>query len=156
MNSKVKVVGDPTTNTVIVQSKNNVDYGHIRVSQSRSLVGNDGFYRNIEVSALIHGYISDLKHSGYHINQELDGRIVIRESLEPFNKLSPERDLKIAGDTGVVCSVEGQPIYRKVIYTDLNTIQETLVAHDNMDEIRAANRAVVSNKAITPSEDFDI
>ena len=156
MDSKVYVVGDPTTKTVVVQSKNNPAYGYVRVVQSRSLVGADGFFRKVEVPALIHGFVDDLQAQNYYMGQELPGRVVIRESLTPFNPESAQRDLKIAGDTGVVCKVNGQPIYRKTIYTDIATVEEVQIAHDNIDEIRAANRVVTNSKALKPQEDFDL
>ncbi len=156
MDSKVYVVGDPTTKTVVVQSKNNPAYGYVRVVQSRSLVGADGFFRKVEVPALIHGFVDDLQAQNYYMGQELPGRVVIRESLTPFNPESAQRDLKVAGDTGVVCKVNGQPIYRKTIYTDIVSVEEIQIAHDNIDEIRAANKVVVSNKALKPQEDFDL
>jgi len=93
---------------------------------------------------------------GYYAGQELPGRVVIKESLTPFNATEPNRDLKIAGASGVVCTVNGQPIYRKTIYTEVASVEETLIAHDNIDEIRAANQRVTSNKSLRPQEDFDL
>lgn len=154
MESKVYVVGDPTTKSVIVQSKNNPEYGYVKVVQTKQLVDVNGFLRRIQVPALIHGYVGELKVSGYYEGQELTGRVVIRESLTPFNTKNPEGDLKIAGSTGVVCKVNGQPIYRKTIYTEVASVEETLIAHDNIDEIRAANERAKSNKALKPQEDF--
>lgn len=156
MDSKVYVVGDPTTKAVVEQSKINPDYGYVKVIQSRSMVGADGFYRKIEIPALIHGFTSDLVHEGYYAGQELPGRVVIKESLTPFNATEPNRDLKIAGTSGVVCTVNGQPIYRKTIYTEVPSVEETLIAHDNIDEIRAANQRLSSNKTLRPQEDFDL
>jgi hypothetical protein len=156
MDAKVYVVGDPTTKAVVEQSKNNPDYGYVRVVQSRSMVGADGFYRKIEVPALIHGYTSDLVHAGYYAGQELPGRVVIKEALTPFNLTEPNRDIKIAGTSGVTCTVNGQPIYRRTIYTEVASIEETLIAHDNIDEIRAANQRTNSNRSLKPQEDFDL
>ena len=82
---------------------------------------------------------------------------MIKESLTPFNTKKPESDLKIAGTTGVVCKVNGQPIYRKTIYTDIPTVKEELIAHDNVDEIRGALRAQQNATAsIKPNEEFSI
>lgn len=156
MDPKVYVVGDPTTNAVVVQSKNNPDYGYVRVIQLRTMVGADGFYRKLEVPALIHGFTSDLVHAGYHIGQVLLGRVIIKESLTPFNILEPNRDLKIAGTSGVTCTIDNKPIYRRTIYTEVNSIEETLIAHDNIEEIRAANKLINSKKALKPEEDFDL
>jgi hypothetical protein len=157
MESKVYVVGDPTTKAVIVQSKTNPDYGYVKVVQTKQLVDVNGFLRRIQVPALIHGYIGELKLGGYYANQELNGRVVIRESLTPFNTKNPEGDLKIAGSTGVVCKVNNQPIYRKTVYTDMSTLQEELIQHDNVEEIRGAFRAQqASTAAIKPNEEFSI
>jgi hypothetical protein len=156
MDSKVYVVGDPTTKAVVVQSKHNPDFGYVKVVQSRSMVGADGFYRKLEVPALIHGFTSDLVHAGYYAGQELPGRVVIKESLTPFNTTEPNRDIKIAGETGVVCTKDGQAIYRKTIYTEVASVEEVTIPHDNIDEIRAANQRMNSNKSLKPQEDFDL
>ena len=155
MESKVYVVGDPTTKAVITQSKNNPEYGYVKVVQTKQLVDVNGFLRRIQVPALIHGYVGELKVSGYYEGQELIGKVVIKESLTPFNTKKPESDLKIAGTTGVVCKVNSQPIYRKTIYTDIPTVKEELIAHDNVDEIRGALRAQQNATAsIKPNEEF--
>jgi len=157
MESKVYVVGDPTTKSVIVQSKNNPEYGYVKVVQTKQLVDVNGFLRRIQVPARIQGYVGEHKVSGYYEGQELTGRVVIRESLTPFNTKNPEGDLKIAGSTGVVCKVNGQPIYRKTVYTDIPTVKEELIAHDNVEEIRAVLRAQQNAKAsIKPNEEFSI
>jgi hypothetical protein len=157
MESKVYVVGDPTTKAVIVQSQTKPEYGYVKVVQTKQLVDANGFLRRIQVPALIHGYVAELKLCGYYANQELSGRVVIRESLTPFNEKDPSRDLKVAGDTGIVCKVNGQPIYRKTIYTDMATVKEQLIQHDNVEEIREALRAQKdSTTAIKPSEEFSI
>jgi hypothetical protein len=157
MESKVYVVGDPTTKAVIVQSKVNPEYGYVKVVQTKQLVDVNGFLRRIQVPALIHGYVGELKLGGYYANQELNGRVVIRESLTPFNEKDPSKDLKVAGTTGVVCKVNNQPIYRKTVYTDMSTLQEQLIQHDNVEEIRASFRAQqASTAAIKPNEEFSI
>lgn len=157
MESKVYVVGDPTTKAVIVQSKTKPEYGYVKVVQTRQLVDVNGFLRRVQVPALIHGYVAELKLCGYYANQELSGKIVVRESLTPFNEKDPSRDLKVAGDTGVVCKVNGNPIYRKTVYTDILTFEENLIQHDNVEEIRAAFRAKsTASEAIKPNEEFSI
>lgn len=138
MNSKVKVTADEVTGNVVVISKNNPDWAHIRVEQSRVVIDDNGFARKKTISALVHGTVEDLKSFGWKANQELPGKIIFKESLEPFNLNQPERDYKIAGKTGIVCCQDGQPIYRKTFYT-LNTNAEDIsVAHNNVEDIRAA------------------
>lgn len=137
MNSKVKVTADEAGNVVIV-SKNNPEWAHIRVEQSRIVIDDNGFARKRVISALVHGTVEDLKSFGWAKGVDLPGRIVFKESLEPFNTAQPERDYKIAGKTGIVCCQDAQPIYRKTFYT-LNTSAEDIsVAHNNIEDIRAA------------------
>jgi hypothetical protein len=64
--------------------------------------------------------------------------------------------LLVAGDTGVVCTKDGQAIYRKTIYTEVASVEEVTIPHDNIDEIRAANQRMNSNKSLKPQEDFDL
>jgi hypothetical protein len=154
MNSKVKVVADAATNAVIVTSTNNSEYGYVRLEQSRTVIDDNGFLRIKPVSTLIHGTVTELKAAGFYAGQELPGNLIIKESLEPFNAKNPERDLKIAGDTGIICSVEGQPIYRKTIYSAASNAEDTLIKHDNVEQLRNAFAAKAVS-AVTPNTDFD-
>lgn len=137
MNSKVKVTADDTGAVVIV-SKNNPDWAHIRVEQSRIVIDDNGFARRKTISALVHGTVEDLKSFGWTKGAELPGKILFKESLEPFNASQPERDYKVAGKTGIVCCQDGQPIYRKTFYTLNSSAEDVSVAHTNIEDIRAA------------------
>lgn len=138
MNSKVKVTAEEVTGNVVVVSKNNPEWGHIRVEQSRTMIDDNGFVRKRNISALIHGTVEDLKSFKWANSQEVPGKIIAKESLEPFNMNQPERDYKIAGKTGIVCCQDGQPIYRKTFYTLNSSAEDVLVAHNNIEDIRAA------------------
>lgn len=167
MNSKVRVTADEAGN-VIVKSKHNPDYGHIRVEQTRMVIDGTGFARRMKLSALIPGVIEDLKAFGWSANEEVEGKIITRQSLAPFNKKDPERDYKVAGETGIVCCVDGQPIYRKNFYVldskaqdydtdDEGKIVEGGLHHTNGLEIQAAYAEKKEASAgITPNEDFDL
>ena len=137
MNSKVKVTADEAGNVVIV-SKNNPEWAHIRVEQARIVIDDSGFARKKVISALVHGTVEDLKSFGWVKGLELPGKIIFKESLEPFNVSQPERDYKIAGKTGIVCCQDGQPIYRKTFYTLNNAAEDRSEAHTNIEDIRAA------------------
>jgi hypothetical protein len=76
--------------------------------------------------------------------------------LTPFNKKNPDRDLKIAGDTGIVCTLGGMPIYRRTKFSFNEATADTAVEHDNVDELRSAYSAQEKAKAIQPNEDFSI
>jgi hypothetical protein len=160
MNSKVIVTADATTNAVITVSENNSDYGYIRVQQVRTMIDDNGFLKRKVVSALIPGAIDELKEANFFAGQQLDGKIVIEESLEPFNTKTPERDLKIAGETGIVCTLNGQPIYRRTRMSFDATASDVAIKHDNVEELRAAyanaskaNTSALQNAA---GQDFNL
>jgi hypothetical protein len=155
MNSKVFVMADET-GSVINVSENNSDYGYVRVQQTRTMIDDNGFIRRKSISALMPGLFEDLKEMNLYANQALDGKIVIEESLSPFNKKNPERDLKIAGETGIVCTLGGLPIYRRTKFTFNESAVDVTVDHDNVDELRSAYAAQDKVKAMQPNEDFSI
>jgi hypothetical protein len=143
---KVVVSADKNGNIVGV-SENNPEYGYVRVEQTGSFINDQGWLRISRRSALIKGLVKDLIETNFTEGQELPGRIVVIESLEAFNTENPDRDLKIAGDTGVVCRIDDQPIYRQSFYTTNSDMQDQLITHTNSEEIRevqAAQKAVSS------------
>lgn len=159
MNSKVIVTADATTNSVVNVSEN-PEWGYIRVQQVRTMIDDNGFLKRKSVSAIVPALLEDLQASGFFAGQQLDGKILVEESLEPFNKKTPERDLKIAGETGIVCTFGGLPIYRRTKYTLDGSATDNLIKHDNVEELRAAyansqraHTAALQNAAV---ENFDI
>ena len=157
MNSKVIVLADDTTGAVVNVSENNPKYGYVRVSQVRTVVDDNGFLRRKNITALMPALVTDLQDSEFYAGQQLDGKILIQESLTPFNAKTPERDLKVAGETGIVCTVEGQPIYRRTLVSFINDAQDELVQHDNVEQLRTAfAQTSGSSKAIKPNTDFGI
>jgi hypothetical protein len=153
MGTKVTVIGNEQGQVINV-SANNPEYGYIRVVQTRTMFDESGFLRARKVYALIPGRVEELEMAGFRANQELNGQIIVKESLTPFNENDPERDLKIAGDTGIVCSVEGQPIYRRTQFAASSNVEDTLIQHDNVEELRAAYEA--SGSAIKANKGFDL
>jgi hypothetical protein len=156
--SKVTVVGDPTTKAVIVVSENNPIYGYVKLTQKVSIVDDNGFLRLKPISTLLHSTVEELEAMNFYAGQELPGKIVIQESLKPFNEKAPQRDLKVAGSTGIVCTLNGNPIYRRTIYKADSSMENTLIQHDNVEQLRTAYATAGRSSAIKPntSEDFSI
>lgn len=160
MTTKVTVLADQTTNAVINLSSR-PEYGYVRVSQVRPMIDEkSGFLRPKLVTALIPGLVIDLELMNFYAGQQLDGKVVIEESLTPFNNKTPERDLKVAGGTGIVCTVGGQPIYRRTKFSFDANAQDTFVKHDNVDQLREAY-AIQAGKSSAienarPAEDLSI
>jgi hypothetical protein len=132
---KVRVVGDLNGN-VIKQSENNPEYGFIRLEQEAIQIDQNGWLKSVTRSTLLKGKMDDLLRADYSINTQLPGKIIIKESFEPFNVENPDRDLKIAGKTGVICRVDDQPIYRQSFYTTDMTAFDILIPHTNNYEIK--------------------
>lgn len=144
MNTSVQVTANKAGLVVV---SNNNGFGFIRVSQSRmELNERTGFVTPVKLSALIKGKVEHLEMFGYKAGQELPGKIVIKESLEPFNSKNPEKDYKMAGATGVVCCVDGEPIYRNCFYNVSGTDTDELIAHTNTDAIREAAQELQSEE----------
>jgi hypothetical protein len=146
---KVTVTADKAGQAIVL-STNNPEFGYVRVEQTRSIVDDNGWLKNTAVAALILGETAELRKAGYNAGQELEGKVIIREQLVPFNKKAPEKDLKVAGDTKITCMVNDKPIYRKAFYNqDANATDQLLpavyqtstgkmVSHTNSEAIKAA------------------
>lgn len=135
MNNQVKVTAGEG-GAVIIQSTKNPDFGYIRVEQNRTTI-TGGWVDTKSLSALIRGSIGNLRALNFTPGQVLPGKIKIVEQLEPFNPAYPEKDYKIAGETGIICTKDGQPIFRNAFYTDDPHALDVLIEHDNGDQIKA-------------------
>jgi len=87
---------------------------------------------------LIVGKFEELAEFNFTKDQELDGQIIIEESFIPFNEKNAEREMKMAGNTGVPCLLDGQPIYRRQRYTTNMNEQDLLIQHNNTAQIKEA------------------
>lgn len=138
--SKVTVAADKNGNVIGI-SPNNPEYGWIRVEQNARVINDRGWLRNAKRSALIKGKVEDLVASNYKDGEEITGKIIVVESHEAFNPENPDRDIKIAGDTGVICRVDDQPIYRQTFFTPNVNAQDELIMHTNAEEIKEVQNA---------------
>ena len=141
--NKVKVVADEFGNVIRV-SQNNPEYGFVRVEQDAVEVSN-GWVRRKVRSSIVPGLVSDLKAIGWEANQELSGKITVKESLEPIMESNRDFGVKRAGQDGPICVFEDQPIYRRTYYTLDTEDQDVFIQHTNVDEIRESN----SSRGIT-------
>jgi len=140
MNGKVVVKADEQGNIIGV-SANNPEYGYVKLQQLTMQINDEGWLRQSLRTALIKGKVEDLVASNFKAEQVLPGKIIVRESLSPFNPENPDKNLKIAGDTGIVCRVNDQPIYRQTFYTQNENAIDEFIMHDNTDEIKDVMQA---------------
>lgn len=136
MKSKSVTVKGDKNNNVITVSPNNPEFGWLTVEQEVFQINDRGWLKGITRTALIHGRVEDLKETGYTAGTQLPGKIVVLESLNPFSSQMPDKDLKLAGDTGVICRVDDQPIYRKSFFTTNQNLMDEFISHTNTDEIK--------------------
>ena len=132
--------------SVINISKNNSDFGWVTLRQDKLVITN-GWAQNKSLSTIILGKVENLEAFNFAEGQALDGKIIVREQLTPF--IDETRDVKVAGSTGVVCKVNGQPIYRKTFYTMNTDEKDIFIQHDNVDEIRQVLSEQKFNSVIT-------
>ena len=147
MDSPVMITAD-MTGAVIGVSNNNSEYGYIRVQQVARKISTGGWFTFVKKSALLKGTMEDLKAANFKEGDVLPGKIVIKESLTPFYEADPDKHLKRAGDSGVVCTVDDQPIYRDSIYTTDENEEDELIQHNNGDIIRAEMARVKEDKPV--------
>ena len=139
---------------IVRQSKNNSEYGYVRLQQDRVTYSNGGWLKRSNVSTLLHGKVEDFDAIGIKDQTELTGKIIIKEQTTPFSSNDPDRDLKYAGETGIICCAFGEPIYRKTFFVaDLNA-EDVFVAHTNGDAIREANGTAVESNSTTSLDEM--
>lgn len=146
--SKVRVTADASGNIIGVYDSN-PELGWVRVEQTVSVINDRGWLKRTKRSGFIKGNVEELKEEGYQEGQELPGRIIVKESFVPFNEKNPDSDLKIAGDSGIICRVDDQPIYRQSFYVTNDNAQDELIMHTNRHEIKEVLTATQALNRLT-------
>lgn len=137
---KVQIVANED-GTLINVYPNSPEYGWIRVMQTVPQISPKGWLRYAKRFGFLKGTVEDLQKGNFQVDQELPGKIVVKESLFPFDDENPDKNIKVAGKTGIVCRVDDQPIYRQTFYTtDLHAVDE-FITHTNSDEIKEVQDA---------------
>lgn len=143
----------PTDNHTVITVSSNPEYGWITVTQERTLLDDTGFIRPIQLHAFIKGKIKDLRALKLRPGAILPGKIVIQEQLTPFSAKMPEKDLKVAGKTGITCCLDDQPIYRRTRYTEDADAIDHFVGHNNGPEIKARYLEILHQESLAEQTD---
>lgn len=138
MTTKVKVTADELGN--VIAPTVNPEIGYIKLEQNTNII-NGNWIKNQRKTCLIFGKFEELKEFGFKKDDELDGNIIIEESFIPFNENNAEKEMKMAGNSGIPCLVDGQPIYRRQRYTTNLNETDILIQHNNVAEIKEAIEA---------------
>jgi len=153
--SSVTVIANKAGQVISV-SPNNPTYGWVAV-ESVQPTFSEGFMRLGKRVAFIAGTITDLEGFGFTEGQQLPGKIVVKETLQPINADKPELGIKYpnaaAKEQNLACMVDDEPVYRKSYYTTNEDTADVLVAHTNGDEIREFMKAqqALAAKAQSPA-----
>ena len=142
--NQVTIVSDELNNKIRI-SKNNAEYAHVLLRQDKTIIGSNGWINTRILHTLLHGKVEAIKDLGISKMKYLPGQIIVTEQLTPFNEEDSDQDYKYAGKTGVVCCVDGQPIYRKCFYDATGLKEDELIAHTNGDDIRIANNSTADD-----------
>lgn len=140
MNKNVKVTA--VKGNVIIPSKN-PEVSFVRVESRTNEIDDNGWVKETYKAAFIKGSPKALAGLGYSDGQMIGGRINLTETTET-PEFNAEDAMKLAGDTGVACTIGGAPIYRVMNYSSNEEGQDTLLAHDNKEEILAAQTELAS------------
>ena len=135
MTTKVKVQADELGNVITPTA--NPEIGYIKLEQKSNII-NGNWVKNQKKTCLIFGKFEELAEFNFTKDEELDGQIIIEESFIPFNENNAEREMKMAGSTGIPCLLDGQPIYRRQRYTTNMNEQDLLIQHNNTAQIKEA------------------
>jgi len=129
-NSKIEIA--PNELGATVRESSNKDIHYVRLVQSSIKIANN-FLKKVTLSCLVFGKPDELEQT-FGSLKFLPGKLVIKETLVP----SDDRNLKRAGsDDAPICLSGDQPIYRTIIYDPTSSLEDTLIPHTNVDEIRA-------------------
>ena len=113
-NGVVKVGVHPDTGLVITQNPNKPEFGSIRLDYKTATLSG-GFSSIGNRSAFIHGRMEDLEAFGLTAGQELDGKIIKKESFSPFYD---GQQPKINPQTNEQVLTNGRPTYLEFQYTE--------------------------------------
>jgi len=129
-NPKIEIA--PNEAGAIIRESSNKDIHYVRLVQSSIKIANN-FLKKVTLSCLVFGKPDELEQT-FGSLKFLPGKLVIKETLVP----SDDRNLKRAGsDDAPICLSGDQPIYRTIIYDPTSSLEDTLIPHTNVDEIRA-------------------
>lgn len=135
------------TGMVIRVNEKNKDFGYVLLRQLRDEFSENGFIEEKPVTCLVKGPVEVLKRKSWKPWQQIKGKIVVQESLEPFREKSLEYDIKMSSSEGGVMLVhEDQPIFRRTFYSVNAEKEDTYIEHTNVDEVRAAVAAKADAK----------
>lgn len=81
--AQVKVIAHPETGNVITPNPNKPEFGTVRLDQT-VISRENGFINRSSRTSFLHGKIEDLELMDWKAGQVINGKIVRKQSYEPF------------------------------------------------------------------------
>ena len=135
----VKVAQHPETGAVITPSTNNPAFGTIRLdSEHKSM--EKGFVNIQKRSAFVRGRIEDLNALDLKSGQSLPGKIIKRESFEPFYEGQAP---KINPTTAEIVLTNGRETYLEFVYTEDDNATDQWVGANNVEVSEEVENALI-------------
>ena|SRR5690606_4057021 len=113
----VKVIAHPETGKVVTENPNKPGEGSVRFDQEVNTM-EGGYYNKRKRTAFIGGKVEDLESLGLKAGQTMPGRIVQKESYEPFYD---GQSAKINPTTNEVIQKNGKDVFFQFVYTERET-----------------------------------
>jgi hypothetical protein len=137
----VTVVAHPTTGQVITPSTKNPEWGTFRVDSVNTSMEN-GIVNVSKRSAFIRGKISDIEALNLKAGQTLVGKIVKRESFEPFYEGQDPKIYPSGENMGQPVLTNGQKTYLEYVYSADHNALDVWVGQTSEELTQAAKKAM--------------
>ncbi len=128
--SKVRVIKNSKTGKVINQSENNPDYGYVVLEQTVESINGNGWLDSRRRVAVLPSTMETLNRFNFTEGQELDGKLVIKESTKGREGQKPKIYPKGHINEGKPCLHNGEMIYRNCFITLNEDEQDVLLSMD--------------------------
>ena len=128
--------------------KDGKQYGFIRVESTS--IDMSGAVARVKTLSALKSILQDDYNKAKSIlteGTELPGKIIVRETTEAG---LPGYQAKMAGsgDNAVPCLFQGAQIYRTTEFTSNVNASDVLVAHDNSEAIKEAQKAAIKSESL--------
>lgn len=129
--------------SIIMESKNNSDFGAIMLRSTEEHLDDNGFYRPLKKVGLFKGRVDELKKlvekKGLKAGDNFSSKVapvklVIQEQFEPFYE---GQDPKINPTTGQAVTSDGAEVYRQTFVTSVkSTLEDKFLPTDRVEITR--------------------
>lgn len=129
----VTVKANKETGEVVVASGGEKGWGYLRVESETHEFSESGIVNMRKRSCLIKGPLEVLNSLKYTAEQQLSGKIVYVDSLQPTNPMNLDQDKLINPKTQQGITSGGKQVYRTAFYDASGTKADVKLEYDKVD-----------------------